>query len=148
MGAMSKNITARYKRRYKKNLLDLAQIIQGKLDCFEDEIFAPSSALLLHLYQAICESSKLSVLIEEDVQTRTRRTNMRDMMTLGRYSEAAYDVVYRGDKEILQDLDQTYVFISEICENCKTYDCSAELWSPGFVERVGSVNSQGEYRIG
>jgi hypothetical protein len=66
---------------------------------------------------------------------------------LGFSSEAVYDVTYKGDSEEPANLDTEYVYLSEIAENCARCKCKAELWSPGFVELVGFVDTHGNYRL-
>jgi hypothetical protein len=66
---------------------------------------------------------------------------------LGFSSEAVYDVVYKGDTEEPTQLDTEFIYLSEVSDNCARFQCKAELWSPGFVEILGYVDTNGNYRL-
>lgn len=73
--------------------------------------------------------------------------SVANIKQLGFSSEAAYDVTYKGDSEEISNLGTEFVYLSEIRENCARYGCKADLWSPGFVELVGYVDTKGNYRL-
>jgi hypothetical protein len=60
-------------------------------------------------------------------------------------SASLYSVNYYSDQEL--DLDGDQVELTEIIRNCIENNARAELWSADLKEKVGFVNSKGEYRL-
>ncbi len=73
------------------------------------------------------------------------------MQSLGFGSESVYNVTYRGNELSAinpEKLDVEYIYLSEVCENCKQYNLTAILWDATSTYKQGVVDTNGHYRLG
>jgi hypothetical protein len=72
-----------------------------------------------------------------------------DIKSLGFSSEPAFNVNYHGHTEMEFDpsiYDADYVYISEVIENCKKWNCRATLWDGTSQYKEGTVYPDGNYQ--